>query len=130
MSQPLDLSLTGRYRTIWPTLVTRLSIAAASRVAHRCTFGRSRWVRVTTATVLASIPVALIATGWLVCAVLCVLWPFGWLYMLPTRIAVRRDVTQLHAIYALCWVSCLIVTGWAWWIALVLAYRDPKPATA
>jgi hypothetical protein len=127
----LDLSLSARYHTVWPALSTRIAWHLSGQTIRACTFGRSRWLRATTAALLALVPVALIFAAWLVCAALFVLWPLGWLMMLPTRIAVGRNVTQQTMIYVLCWVSLLPFIGFVTWVsALVLAFRDPRPITA
>jgi hypothetical protein len=128
---PLDLSLSARYHTVWPALSTRIAWYLCKRTAQGCALGRSRWLRATTATLLALIPVTLIAAAWLVVAALFVVWPFGWLAMLPTRIAVGRGVTHQTAIYIMCWVGLVPFIGWILWVtALILAFRDPRPVTA
>jgi hypothetical protein len=122
-----DLSLIGRYKTIWPALSTRVAWWWCQATVRGCEFGRPTWLRITTSTVLATVPVLLIVTAWAIVACLFVLWPFGWLAMLPTRIAVKRGVAQLGVVYLLCW---LFFVPFAWIVALVLAVRDPQRVAA
>ena len=96
--------------------MTRVAWWWSAATARACAFGWPRWLRVTTAVLLASVPVALIAALWLCCAVLVVFWPLAWPEFL---------MDQLGVIYPLCWF------GWvpfAWIVALVLPVRDPQRA--
>jgi hypothetical protein len=125
----VDLSLEGRYSTIWPVLVTRTAWHWSGDAILALTMGRARWAQLTTAIVLGGIAAVFMWAAWLLLMILIPLWPFGFMAFLPTRIAVRRDVTQKNMIYTLCWVSLFLFTCPCWAIALVLAFRDPKPAT-
>jgi hypothetical protein len=121
-----DLSLAGRYQTVWPALVTRITWALTVGTAHVCALGKPRWLRITTATLLGLVPIILIWAMYLMCVTLFVLWPLGALLMLPTRIAVARNVTQQTAIYVMCWCTLPLFTFPVWWIALIMAFRDPE----
>ena len=119
-----DLSLAGRYRTIWPALMTRVAWWWCSAIARACRCGMDGWRGDAAATVLGLVPILLVTCAWLVCCALVVIWPLAWLEFLPTRIAVRRGAGQVGPVYALCWFGFV---PFAWVVALVLALRDVPP---
>lgn len=119
-----------RYHSVWPVVVTVLPARWTVSMYRALTpAAPPPWLRHTVATIAVALPAALLWSAWgfLLCA-FGLLWPIGWLWMLPVRVGVKRGSGQYGAIWALSFFAP-VTLGVLWIIGLVLAMRDrPTPA--
>lgn len=118
-------TIAARYGTVWPALISILFGRWIKACFVRTAVSGKTWLRQLSGGLFGLIPALLLGT--LLISLLCLvpLWPFGFLIMLPVRVALNRGSGDLGSVWMLCFFSAF--TFWILWIvAIVLAMRDPK----
>ncbi len=118
-------TIAARYGTVWPALMSILFGRWIKACFVHTAVGGKGWLRKLTGGLFGAIPALMLGTVLISLLILVVVWPFGFMTMLPVRVALKRGVGDLGSLWMLCFFSWF--TFWILWVvAIVLAMRDPR----